>query len=79
MTGRSTLDPVEVVTLWIAVGESTPANGCMRVIPGTHKLSLLPQVDRPDVDSVLGSSVFRERDGGPRVLKVRPRLSVWLK
>jgi ectoine hydroxylase-related dioxygenase (phytanoyl-CoA dioxygenase family) len=51
------LDPVEVATLWIAISDSTPANGCMRVIPGTHTLPLLPQVDRPDVDSVLGTSL----------------------
>jgi len=30
------LDPMEVVTVWLAVDPSTPANGCMRVIPGTH-------------------------------------------
>ena len=30
------LDPMEVVTVWLAVDSSTPANGCMRVIPRTH-------------------------------------------
>jgi len=30
------LDPMEVVTVWLAVDPSTPANGCMRIIPGTH-------------------------------------------
>ncbi len=34
------LEPMEVVTLWLAIDESTPENGCMRVIPGTHKLEL---------------------------------------
>ena len=30
------LDPMEVVTVWLAIDPSTPANGCMRVIPRTH-------------------------------------------
>jgi hypothetical protein len=31
------LDPMKVITLWLAVDESSVENGCMRVIPGTHK------------------------------------------
>ncbi|MGB6121272.1 MAG: phytanoyl-CoA dioxygenase family protein, partial [Bacteroidota bacterium] len=31
------LDPMEVVTLWLAVTDAMPENGCMRVIPGTHQ------------------------------------------
>ena len=31
------LKPMEVVTAWLAVDESTPENGGMRVIPGSHK------------------------------------------
>jgi len=30
------LDPMEVVTVWLAVDPSMVENGCMRVIPGTH-------------------------------------------
>ncbi|WP_432797047.1 phytanoyl-CoA dioxygenase family protein [Poriferisphaera sp. WC338] len=33
---RGRLDPMNVVTVWLAVDPSTPNNGCMRVIPGTH-------------------------------------------
>jgi len=29
-------DPMEVVTIWLAIDPATPENGCMRVIPGTH-------------------------------------------
>lgn len=32
------LEPMEVVTLWVAVDPSTPENGCMKVIPGTQNL-----------------------------------------
>jgi hypothetical protein len=31
------LDPMDVITLWLAVDESVKENGCMRVIPGTHR------------------------------------------
>lgn len=31
------LDPVEVVTLWLALDPSTVENGCMQVIPGSHR------------------------------------------
>lgn len=30
------LEPMAVVTLWLAVDEASPENGCLRVIPGTH-------------------------------------------
>mgnify|MGYP003343151464 FL=1 len=30
------LQPMQVITLWLAVDESTLENGCMRVIPETH-------------------------------------------
>lgn len=30
------LDPMEVVTVWLAVDQSTPENGCMRLIPRSH-------------------------------------------
>ena len=51
------LDPMEVVTLWLAVSDSTPENGCMRVIPGTHRKPLEDHRQRADVASVLGSSL----------------------
>ena len=27
----------ELVNLWVALGDETPENGCLRVIPGTHR------------------------------------------
>jgi chlorinating enzyme len=32
------LQPMHVITMWLAVDESTVENGCMRVISGSHKL-----------------------------------------
>jgi ectoine hydroxylase-related dioxygenase (phytanoyl-CoA dioxygenase family) len=33
---RDMLDPMEVVTVWLAIDSSDEANGCMYVIPRTH-------------------------------------------
>jgi len=30
------LNPMEVITIWLAIDDSTIESGCMRVIPGTH-------------------------------------------
>jgi non-heme Fe2+,alpha-ketoglutarate-dependent halogenase len=44
------LDPADVVTAWVALTDSTAANGAMRVVPGTHKLDQVPHRDtfRPE-------------------------------
>jgi len=31
------LDPLETTSVWVAVTESTVENGCLRLIPGSHK------------------------------------------
>lgn len=49
------LAPMEVVTLWLAVDDSTPTNGCMRVIPGTHRMELHEMQRSVDVPNVLSS------------------------
>lgn len=37
------LDRDPVVTLWMALDDATPENGCMEVVPGTHRRGLLSQ------------------------------------
>lgn len=39
------LEPLEVLTAWIALGPVHQGNGCMRVIPGSHRTTHLPQRD----------------------------------
>lgn len=51
------LEPMDVVTLWLAVDESTTENGCLRVIPGTHKMQLHEMKNYSGRDSVLESEV----------------------
>lgn len=56
------IDPIETFTLWLAIDDSTRGNGCMQVLPGTHRSrrlrehgvfpndgSVLPQ-SIPDID-----------------------------
>lgn len=49
------LEPMEVITLWLAIGPATSENGCVRVIPGSHKGEVHPLRRRDDVENVLGS------------------------
>ncbi len=42
------LEPMNVITLWLAIDDSTVENGCMKVIPGTHKLGPLQHGNDPD-------------------------------
>jgi phytanoyl-CoA hydroxylase len=51
------LDPMEVVTLWLAVDDSLPENGCLRVVPGTHQMELQEMKKYTNVESVLDSEV----------------------
>lgn len=49
------LDPMEVVTLWLAVDHSTTENGCVRLIPGTHKGEVFGLRPNTNVDNVLSA------------------------
>lgn len=39
------LEPPDIVTAWVALSESTPANGAMRVVPDTHKMDQVAHRD----------------------------------
>ncbi|MFA6107738.1 MAG: phytanoyl-CoA dioxygenase family protein [Candidatus Latescibacterota bacterium] len=51
------LEPMEVVTLWLAVDDSTAENGCMRVVPGTQHLELQQMQRESERPNVLGSRI----------------------
>ncbi len=57
------LSSPDVVTAWIALTPSTPASGCMQVVPGTHR-SQVPHEDRFDDANLLsrGQEVAVEVD-----------------
>ena len=47
------LSKPDIVTAWVALTPSTKENGCMRVIPETHKLQQLPHQDTFAPDNLL--------------------------
>jgi ectoine hydroxylase-related dioxygenase (phytanoyl-CoA dioxygenase family) len=49
------LDPMEVVTVWLAVDASTPENGCLRIVPGSHLQATGALRSVTDIDNVLSS------------------------
>lgn len=61
------LEPMRVVTLWLAITESCPENGNMRVIPKTQNLDLKELKMREDVESVLMSEYPDEVDADKAV------------
>ena len=58
------LDGGEVATAWIALTESTAENGCMRLLPGSHRQPILPHEDTHARDNLLtrGQEVQAEYD-----------------
>ncbi|MEW2444523.1 phytanoyl-CoA dioxygenase family protein [Micromonospora marina] len=57
------MEPVRVVTLWLAVDESDPGNGCLRVVPGSHRLGLEEMRESIATPNVLGMEIAREVTG----------------
>ena len=51
------LSPMNALTLWVAIDRSGPDNGCLRMIPGSHKHPIWPTRLRDDVPNMLASSV----------------------
>ncbi len=44
--------PLATCTAWVALDDATPENGCMRMIPGSHKPQVLYDHDRNDADNL---------------------------
>lgn len=47
------LDPPEQVTAWVALTEASVEAGCMRMVPGSHKLGYLPHGDNPTEKNII--------------------------
>ena len=54
------LEPHDVVTLWLAIDNVTKDNGCLRVVPGSHKLGALPTADIDGEKNFFGFRVDAE-------------------
>ncbi len=51
--GYWNLDPLDIVTAWVALTPATSANGCMRFLPGTHRLGRVVHDERRKADNML--------------------------
>lgn len=47
------LDPHELVAVWLALTDSTPGNGCVRVLPGSHHWDAQSHIETPDPQNLL--------------------------
>ena len=47
------LDPHDVITLWLAISDSGPANGCVRVLPRTHLGEAFVHTETYEADNLL--------------------------
>ena len=61
------IKPLATCTVWIAIDPSTQANGCLRVIPGSHRHQQLAQHNRNQADGLalpleLDPATFDESD-----------------
>jgi non-heme Fe2+,alpha-ketoglutarate-dependent halogenase len=67
------LTPAHTVTLWLAVDDADRENGCMQVIPGTHKMGHLEfDLSGADENSVLPQKVKgAENLGAPVCFELR--------
>jgi hypothetical protein len=68
---KGKITPMEVCTVWLAIDPSTRVNGCMMVIPRTHREGRQGFSDYEDVDiskSVFGTEILQhQRDDSRRV------------
>jgi len=51
---QARLGGAAAVTLWVALDPSTPENGCLRVVPGSHRLPLHPLRPNDEAPSLFG-------------------------
>ncbi|MFL6126554.1 phytanoyl-CoA dioxygenase family protein [Actinophytocola sp.] len=54
------LQPMEALTVWVAVDESTKENGCLRIIPGSHTEPIHVPSVRTDTPNMLYSQTREE-------------------
>lgn len=55
-TGYVPIEPKEYLTCWLAVDETTVENGCIRVLPGSHRWGLQPHRRDETLGDLVGYS-----------------------
>jgi non-haem Fe2+, alpha-ketoglutarate-dependent halogenase len=46
------VDQAYVPAIWLGLTEATAENGCLRVVPRSHRLGLVPHADRPNPNNL---------------------------
>ena len=62
---RNMIDPMEIVTVWLALDPSLEENACMKVVPRTHQTGQKGFSDYEDADmsrNVLNQEIIKLRD-----------------
>jgi hypothetical protein len=67
------LDDNPIVTIWTAMDPATRENGCMQVVPGSHKLGILnerhfPSDEQIRINRLEEKSVYQEAEAGEAIL-----------
>ncbi|WP_425405664.1 phytanoyl-CoA dioxygenase family protein [Hwanghaeella sp.] len=68
------LDGGNQVSMWLALSPATEESGCMRMVPGSHRLGQRAHADRPAPDNVLfrGQEVDGIREEDAVLLPLQP-------
>jgi non-heme Fe2+,alpha-ketoglutarate-dependent halogenase len=68
------LEPHQFLTPWLALSHSNPVNGCMSMIPGSHRDSIRPHTDTFDEDNLLtrGQNIDGIDESGAVDLVLKP-------
>lgn len=61
------IEPMEVLTVWLAVTPSVTENGCLEVVPGSHHIDLLETVSTEGDNSVLTEEIPVDVEEGDTV------------
>jgi hypothetical protein len=67
------MKPMVTCTVWIAIDEASPGNGCLRYIPGSHQWPVMPHLDQEE-EGLLGDCIERSMLAGalPRDIVLSP-------
>jgi non-haem Fe2+, alpha-ketoglutarate-dependent halogenase len=56
------VDQAFVPAIWLGLTEATAENGCLRVVPRSHRLGLVPHTDRPNPNNLTTQGLTAQID-----------------
>ena len=58
------LEDARIPAVWLGLTAATVENGCLRVVPRSHRLGLIPHVKRPDPRNLTSGGITAEAEIG---------------